>query len=187
TEGAALLVMLGGLGLVIWRWWSDGRDERGRQTIVAEYEPPDKLRPAQVGLLVDEHADTKDVTATIVDLAVRGYLTITELPMIGIVKLFGGKDWSLTRTADKADPAARPADLRGARVSCDRPRCYQRLRARLHPWRWSGRAGRDRARDRAARSRVAHAAQDEHRRGAAAAHARVPSLHGDRRDRATAL
>ena len=106
TEGAALLVMLGGLGLVIWRWWSAGRDEQGRQTIVAEYEPPEKLRPAQVGLLVDEHADTKDVTATIVDLAVRGFLTITELPMIGIVKFLGGKDWSLTRTADKADPAA---------------------------------------------------------------------------------
>ena len=106
TEGAALLVMLGGLGLVVWRWWTAGRDERERQTIVAEYEPPDKLRPAQVGLLIDESADTKDVTATIVDLAVRGYLTITELPMIGIVKFLGGKDWSLTRTADKADQAA---------------------------------------------------------------------------------
>ena len=106
TEGAALLVMLGGVGLVIWRWWTAGRDERERQTIVAEFEPPDKLRPAQVGLLVDESADTKDVTATIVDLAVRGYLTITELPMSGITAFFGGKDWSLTRTADKADQAA---------------------------------------------------------------------------------
>ena len=103
TEGAAALVMLGGLGLVIWRWLAAGRDERDRQTIVAEYEPPEKLRPAQVGLLIDEHADTKDVTATIVDLAVRGYLSITELPATGI---FGRKDWSLTRTADKADPAA---------------------------------------------------------------------------------
>jgi len=106
TEGAALLVMFGGLGLVVWRWWTAGRDERERQTIVAEFEPPDKLRPAQVGLLVDESADTKDVTATIVDLAVRGYLTITELPMSGITAFFGGKDWSLTRTADKADQAA---------------------------------------------------------------------------------
>ncbi len=106
TEGAALLVMFGGLGLVIWRWWTAGRDERDRQTIVAEYEPPEKLRPAQVGLLIDESADTKDVTATIVDLAVRGYLTITELPMSGISAFFGAKDWSLTRTADKADPAA---------------------------------------------------------------------------------
>jgi len=106
TEGAAALVLFGGLGLVMWRWWSAGRDEQGRQTIVAEYEPPEKLRPAQVGLLIDESADTKDVTATIVDLAVRGYLTITELPMSGITAFFGGKDWSLTRTADKADPAA---------------------------------------------------------------------------------
>jgi uncharacterized membrane protein YgcG len=103
TVGGALVAMLGGLGLVIWRWWTAGRDQREHETIVAEYEPPEKLRPAQVGLLVDEHADTKDVTATIVDLAVRGYLTITELPSGGI---FGKKDWMLTRIAGAADPAA---------------------------------------------------------------------------------
>ena len=61
-----------------------------------EYEPPDSLRPAQLGLLLDESADTKDVTATIVDLAVRGYLTITEEPQQGI---FGKKDWTLHATA----------------------------------------------------------------------------------------
>jgi uncharacterized membrane protein YgcG len=103
TMGGALLAMFGGLGLVAWRWWTAGRDEREHETIVAEYEPPEKLRPAQVGLLIDEHADTKDVTATIVDLAVRGYLTITELPASGI---FGKKDWSLARTAGKAHPEA---------------------------------------------------------------------------------
>ncbi|HEV8669210.1 MAG TPA: DUF2207 domain-containing protein [Candidatus Limnocylindria bacterium] len=103
TMGAALLTMIGGVGLVVWRWLTAGRDERERETIVAEYEPPEKLRPAQVGLLVDEHADTKDATATIVDLAVRGYLTITELPATGI---FGKKDWTLTRIEGKADPAA---------------------------------------------------------------------------------
>ncbi len=103
TTGGALVALIGGLGLVAWRWWTAGRDEREHETIVAEYEPPEKLRPAQAGLLVDEHADTKDVTATIVDLAVRGYLTITELPAGGI---FGKKDWSLTRTGDKAHPEA---------------------------------------------------------------------------------
>jgi len=101
--GAALLAMVGGLGLVAWLWWTAGRDERERETIVAEYEPPEKIHPAQAGLLVDEHADTKDVTATIVDLAVRGYLKITELPATG---LFGKKDWSLTRTPDNAHPGA---------------------------------------------------------------------------------
>jgi uncharacterized protein (TIGR04222 family) len=35
--------------------------------------------PGQVGTLVDEHANLVDVTATIVDLAVRGWLTITDL------------------------------------------------------------------------------------------------------------
>jgi uncharacterized membrane protein YgcG len=105
TVGGALLAMLGGLGLVARHWWTAGRDDREHETIVAEYEPPEKVRPAQAGLLIDESADTKDVTATIVDLAVRGYLTITELPASGIFG-FGGKDWTLTRTADKADPNA---------------------------------------------------------------------------------
>jgi uncharacterized membrane protein len=104
TVGAALAVMIGGLALVVSRWLAAGRDERERETIVPEYEPPDDMRPAQVGLLVDEHADTKDVTATIVDLAVRGHLVITELPTSGF--LGGHKDWSLKRTAGSAEPAA---------------------------------------------------------------------------------
>src|SRR5205823_4506017 len=54
-----------------------------------EFEPPQKLKPAQVGLILDESADTKDVTATIVDLGVRGFLTIREVP--------GKHDWLLTR------------------------------------------------------------------------------------------
>jgi uncharacterized membrane protein YgcG len=47
------------------------------------------MRPAELGLILDESADTKDVTATIVDLAVRGYLTIAEGP--------GKADWTLTK------------------------------------------------------------------------------------------
>ncbi|HEY6202020.1 MAG TPA: DUF2207 domain-containing protein [Candidatus Limnocylindria bacterium] len=103
TIGGALVAMIGGLGLVARQWWTAGRDEREHETIVAEYEPPEKIRPAQAGLLMDESADTKDVTATIVDLAVRGYLTIAELPATGI---FAKKDWSLTRTDGKAHPEA---------------------------------------------------------------------------------
>jgi len=105
TVGGALLALIGGLGLVAWRWLAAGRDEREHETIVAEYEPPEKIRPAQAGLLIDESADTKDVTATIVDLAVRSYLTITEIPPrgpFGIVK----KDWSLARTVGRAHPEA---------------------------------------------------------------------------------
>jgi uncharacterized membrane protein len=47
-----------------------------------------------MGLIVDERADTLDVTATIVDLAVRGYLKIAEIPKSWIL---GSKDWELER------------------------------------------------------------------------------------------
>jgi uncharacterized membrane protein len=94
TLALAAFVLVGGIVLLFWRWYTVGRDVRERETIVPEYEPPDKLRPAQLGVVLDESADTKDVTATIVDLAVRGYLTITEEPH----GLFAKKDWTLRET-----------------------------------------------------------------------------------------
>ncbi len=89
------LALAAGLAFLYWRWYTVGRDARERETIVPEYEPPDKVRPAQLGVILDESADTKDVTATIVDLAVRGYLTITEEPQPWI---FAKKDWTLHST-----------------------------------------------------------------------------------------
>jgi len=65
-----------------------------------EFAPPDELRPGQVGTLVDEEASTLDVSATIVDLAVRRYLVIEELEK----KWFLGKaDWRLKRLPEQAD------------------------------------------------------------------------------------
>jgi uncharacterized membrane protein YgcG len=103
---AAVLLFLFGAAWVARMVWRRGRDmeyatayystkdptERVRplfwpQALVPEYQPPDNLRPAQLGLILDESADTKDVTATIVDLAVRGYLVIKDVP--------GKHDWEL--------------------------------------------------------------------------------------------
>ena len=113
-----LLTVLG-VGLVAWNWWMHGRDRAyltqhylasapsaasgtsgepqrtlpllASETLVVEFGPPQNMRPAELGLILDESADTKDVTATIVDLAVRGYLTIAEGP--------GKADWTLTKKA----------------------------------------------------------------------------------------
>ena len=46
--------------------------------VAVEFQPPDGLRPGQVGTLLDERADPLDVSATVVDLAVHGYLRIEE-------------------------------------------------------------------------------------------------------------
>ncbi len=47
---------------------------------MVESAPPEGIRPGQAGLLVDEVVNPVAVTATLVDLAVRGYLRIEELP-----------------------------------------------------------------------------------------------------------
>jgi hypothetical protein len=72
--------------------------ERGTNPV--EYAPPEGIRPGQVGTLVDEQANPLDATATIVDLAVRGYLRIEEIPKHG---LFGKPDWRLVRLKEDRD------------------------------------------------------------------------------------
>jgi uncharacterized membrane protein YgcG len=59
-------------------WWKRGRDAKGRGTIVPEYTPPEGLTPLEAGTVVDFTADNRDLTATIIDLARRGYLRIIE-------------------------------------------------------------------------------------------------------------
>ncbi|MCY3700636.1 MAG: DUF2207 domain-containing protein [Gemmatimonadetes bacterium] len=59
------------------RWNERGRDpEIG--SIEPRYEPPGNLSPAEVGVIVDNRADLRDITATLIDLAVRGHLMIEE-------------------------------------------------------------------------------------------------------------
>jgi uncharacterized membrane protein len=58
------------------RWRKYGRDPKGRGTIIAQYESPDGLAPAEIGTMVDGSADNQDVSSTIIDLAVRGFLKI---------------------------------------------------------------------------------------------------------------
>ena len=73
---------------VMWKTWSArGRDPQLRP-IVPAYEPPSGLRPGEVGTLVDNSPDMRDITAGIVDLAVRGYLRIEETERGGIAGFF---------------------------------------------------------------------------------------------------
>lgn len=113
------------IAVILRLWWAAGRDRWygdmahaelhpqstthplfAHETIVVEYQPPDtssdgddtrRLRPAEIGLLMDERADTLDVSATIVDLAVRKYLLIKETEEGGVFGLFKTKDYELQR------------------------------------------------------------------------------------------
>lgn len=70
-------------------------------TVAVQFNPPTGVQPGLVGTLIDESADTVDVTATLLDLAVRGYLTISET-----TKKYGRADWQLTRTVPPAGAKA---------------------------------------------------------------------------------
>jgi uncharacterized membrane protein YgcG len=69
------LLVFFGMGL---HWWRNGRDPSGPVAIPVRYEPPEEMTPAEMGVVLDERADTLDITATLLDLAVRGFLRIEE-------------------------------------------------------------------------------------------------------------
>ena len=74
-----LLVPLAAFAVMFSFWWRGGRDPASLNAAIAvRYEPPEGLAPAEVGTLIDERVDVSDVTATIVDLAVHGFLRIRE-------------------------------------------------------------------------------------------------------------
>jgi len=86
---------------LFWRWWKKGRDLKGSPTLVVQYDPPPGLTPADVGALWDEQPGTREITATIVDLAVRGYLKISETEKAGA--LFKSKDFTFQKLKEYND------------------------------------------------------------------------------------
>lgn len=61
------------------KWLRKGKDFKIKKPIVVQYEPPDNLRPAEVGLILNQRITGKEITATLIDLAVRGYIKIQEV------------------------------------------------------------------------------------------------------------
>ncbi len=92
--GTIVILLLALLGLfwyvglpfyVIYKWFKYGRDPKSTVGVTTAWFDPPKtqdgkrfLTPGEVGTLGDETVDMKDISATIVDLARRGYLIIDE-------------------------------------------------------------------------------------------------------------
>ena len=55
-----------------------GPRSRSRRSVAPMYEPPKGMTPAEAGTLIDDTIHPRDITSTIVDLAVRGYMKIEE-------------------------------------------------------------------------------------------------------------
>lgn len=90
--------------ILLLRWYFMERFRTGRGTIIPEYAPPENLPPAMAEVLVRERLTQKAWAATVIDLAVRGFLKIEEdkpekwvtivagiviLVIVGIVGVYG--------------------------------------------------------------------------------------------------
>jgi uncharacterized membrane protein YgcG len=74
-----------GLLLPVWAfavmfalWFWKGRDPDPGISVAPMYEPPKGLTPAEAGTLITDNIEVRDITSTLIDLAVKGYLKIIE-------------------------------------------------------------------------------------------------------------
>jgi hypothetical protein len=79
------------LAVMFTLWRYEGRDPDPGMSVAPMYEPPPGISPAEAGTLLDDTIHPRDITSTMVDLAVRGYIKIEETAEKGLV--FTHKDY----------------------------------------------------------------------------------------------
>lgn len=86
----AVIIALISIVSVLLRYLSTERFGMERRTIVPEYEPPRALPPAMAEVIIKETVSDKAWSATVVDLAVRGFLKIEEVPFTRMERIGQG-------------------------------------------------------------------------------------------------
>lgn len=72
-----------------------GLKDTSKIPVAVQFQPPAGARPGEIGTLIDATADGVDVSATLIDLAVRGYLTIEPRPQSSNFTMhLRNADWS---------------------------------------------------------------------------------------------
>jgi uncharacterized membrane protein len=77
-SNAIVLLPLWAFAVMFGFWHSKGRDPKPDLSVAPMYEPPKGMTPAEVGALLDDKVHPRDITSTLVDLAVKGFLKIEE-------------------------------------------------------------------------------------------------------------
>jgi hypothetical protein len=91
-------------------WYSVGRDPDPGVSVAPQYEPPKGMSPAEAGTLLDDTIHPRDITCTIVDLAVRGYIKIekTEEKLANFLVLHNDYLLTLLRPVQQWGPDLTP-------------------------------------------------------------------------------
>ncbi len=87
---------------LMWRHWRRHGKDPARLSVVTRYEPPEDMIPAEVGTLVDNRPDLRDITASLVDLAVRGYLRIEERQVSRLAGVWRSREYTFFQVKDRS-------------------------------------------------------------------------------------
>ena len=85
-------------------WYWKGRDPDAGMSVAPMYGPPPGLTPAEAGTLITDNIESRDITSTLIDLAVKGYLKIVETEEPGLFTKH--KDYILRLMKPRAEWAA---------------------------------------------------------------------------------
>ncbi len=96
-------------------WLKKGKDP-AKGTIAPQFSPPKDVHPGEAGILIDDRADLRDITAMVIGLAVNGYIKIKEIQpeeagmLEQVKKLFGRSgpvDYEFIKLKDPDDKLTR--------------------------------------------------------------------------------
>ena len=104
---AALAGLLILFAYYFWAWMKVGKDpEKG--TVIPHFEPPDNMSPAAMRYIMEMGFDDKAFASAVINLAVKGYLTISEES-----KAFGlSRVYTLKRTKEEPKTALSRGEMR---------------------------------------------------------------------------
>ena len=72
--------------IMVRKWKNIGKDPKGRGIIVPQYSVPKGVNPLLADVVLNERLQTKAISATILDLAIKGYLKLYEVEKKKLLK-----------------------------------------------------------------------------------------------------
>ncbi|MEI6296158.1 MAG: DUF2207 domain-containing protein [bacterium] len=71
--------------IMFYLWYTKGRDPKGSGVIVPQYDVPDGLIPMEMSVIVHQRVRSEDISAEIINLAIKGLIKINKIETQGII------------------------------------------------------------------------------------------------------
>jgi uncharacterized membrane protein YgcG len=112
-------------------WWRHGKDPHGGPMVV-QFDPPDGIGGPELGALLDESVDQRDLAAGVISLAVKGHLQLVPKEE-GLIFKKRTADLILTKKEDRSGLTPFESKLLDKLEDCSEPIDESELRRNVAP------------------------------------------------------